>query len=365
MDHRLLACLKQIDAVLLEREQPDSFRIFRQDAPWFVDMFGEVEMVSEAELYDRMPFVAFMSEQPPEARREWEGPFEMVDSDGATIYLRMSCFGDGNSQILIDNLSDDPERIPKDMLQKAREGALHFESVQRDFREKEFLLSCIVHDLAGPLTGIQGALGLLNRDGLSEEQCEQIIALALRQCERQGKMISEVVSLFGTQMDKLSRRGQSSKSTVNLSRVVADVTETFRPAFQLAGITLLGPEQKEALTTVGETEKVERIVTNLLENSLRAIPTGSSVWVEIRQCENQGWVSVTDNGPGVSSDVQRSLFTGVLGRGNKLSGKLGLGLYFCRLTVESWGGHIAYSDRDGGGAIFKFSLPLSESEPEG
>ena len=359
MKARLLSCLKQIDAVLLERKGTELFDLYGQDAPWFVDMFGEVEVVSEAELFDKMPFVEFMVKQPPEARRDWEGPFEMLGLDGEMLYLRMSCFGDDSSKILIDNLSDDPERVPKEMLQKARDGALHLESVEKDFREKEFLLSCIVHDLAGPLTGIQGALGLLNREGLSDEQRDQIIALAVRQCERQGKMISEVVSLFGTQMDELSRRDQTTKSIIDLARVVTDVTETFRPAFQLAGMTLSAPDQAQSLVTHGQTEKVERIVTNLLENSLRAIPDGSSVWVEVSEHDDFGWVSISDDGPGVPEDVRRSLFTGVLGRGNKLSGKLGLGLYFCRLTVESWGGVIRYSERDGGGANFEFGLPLS------
>ena len=63
-----------------------------------------------------------------------------------------------------------------------------------------------------------------------------------------------------------------------------------------------------------------------------------------------------DQGPGVSSEVESSLFD-KFSRDHRSGGKIGLGLYFCRVTVERWGGRIGYMPRAPVGSRFWFHLP--------
>ena len=73
-------------------------------------------------------------------------------------------------------------------------------------------------------------------------------------------------------------------------------------------------------------------------------------------------VSIQDEGPGVPPEVVPQLFQKFVRRG-KSEGKAGLGLYFCRMTVEQWGGKIGCEPRDGGGTSFWFRLESLRRPP--
>ena len=90
-------------------------------------------------------------------------------------------------------------------------------------------------------------------------------------------------------------------------------------------------------------KKVARIFTNLLENALRYTPAGSGVTIGI---EDEGAflkAYVDDEGPGLPADLRPAEMFALFGKGKKNGGKAGLGLYFCRVTVERWGGSIGCS----------------------
>ncbi|MEO0558353.1 MAG: ATP-binding protein, partial [Bacteroidota bacterium] len=71
-----------------------------------------------------------------------------------------------------------------------------------------------------------------------------------------------------------------------------------------------------------------------------------------------------DDGPGVPPDEIADLFTRLRqgkATGATTPGKAGLGLYFCRITAENWGGQIRYATRDDGGAQFSVQLPRADA----
>jgi K+-sensing histidine kinase KdpD len=69
-------------------------------------------------------------------------------------------------------------------------------------------------------------------------------------------------------------------------------------------------------------------------------------------------VSVLDEGTGVSPDVMPELFEIYASNGDN-AGNIGLGLYFCKIAIERWGGNFKYENRtDMTGSLFQFELPL-------
>ncbi|HKN59926.1 MAG TPA: response regulator, partial [Candidatus Acidoferrales bacterium] len=66
---------------------------------------------------------------------------------------------------------------------------------------------------------------------------------------------------------------------------------------------------------------------------------------------------VDDEGPGLPEDASRDRIFALFGKGKDRPGKAGLGLYFCKMTVERWGGVIGADNRPGGGSRFWFRLP--------
>ncbi len=116
------------------------------------------------------------------------------------------------------------------------------------------------------------------------------------------------------------------------------------------------------VAVIGEEMRLFRVLTNLIDNALRYSSPGGVVRIAVRVEDSSVAVSVEDEGPGVPLAMLPRLFE-KFARGRDRASRTGLGLFFCRITVENWGGAIGYESRDGGGARFWFRLksahPLS------
>jgi signal transduction histidine kinase len=111
----------------------------------------------------------------------------------------------------------------------------------------------------------------------------------------------------------------------------------------------------EPASVLGEETRLFRVLTNLVDNALRFSPSGGTVRITTSREGATVTVCVEDDGPGVSPDVLPHLFE-KLARGRDRKGGTGLGLFFCRITVENWGGAIGYERREAGGTRFWIRL---------
>jgi signal transduction histidine kinase len=107
---------------------------------------------------------------------------------------------------------------------------------------------------------------------------------------------------------------------------------------------------------VGEKSRLERVIFNLVDNALRHGPSGSVVTVAVTRDGDGILITVDDEGVGVPPNLARTVFD-KFSQGRERGGRAGLGLYFCRITVEQWGGSIGYTPRSTGGSRFWFRLP--------
>jgi signal transduction histidine kinase len=107
---------------------------------------------------------------------------------------------------------------------------------------------------------------------------------------------------------------------------------------------------------VGDKSRLDRVISNLAENAYRHSPPESTVTIGLQQEGEYITVTVDDEGAGVAPEMTTTLFQ-KFSQGKNRAGRAGLGLYFCRITVERWGGAIGYSSRPQGGSRFWFRLP--------
>lgn len=297
------------------------------------------------------PFLESMLDgaEPSDFEGEPLGPWEQDEGAFLAEFLKI----EQGTVLLLRRLGQDyQEQVA--LLQTARENSLAHEALVRETKKKEYLLHCIVHDLAGPLTSIKGALHIMNRPSLPEETVQELLKIGFRQCARQESMIKEILEVFAAELKVAERR--ETKESAQLPEVARAVTSSLQAAFANRGLELktTGPQD---LMVVGEDSKLERVISNLVENALRNATTDTEV--EIRTVEEDGFAltEILDRGPGVPDEVTATLFQ-AFSKSGPGGGKIGLGLYFCRITVESWGGEIGYRHRAGGGANFWFKLPL-------
>lgn len=312
--------------------------------PWDLDHFVFLECV----LPDLEP--CWEGTEPSRGSGVWE-----QQSDQGMIPLEAYPVpSDGRRVLLLRNLGESyAEQV--EILQKARDNALVHEALEAEIKKKEFLLHTVVHDLAGPLTSIKGALHILSRQGLPPDKAAELLKIGMRQCDRQERMIREILEVFAAEVDALNERKVDTRTDPD--QACKHVVEALTAAYQDKGVDLI--YQGAPCRVVGDDAKLERVVSNLAENALRNVPAGKKVEIVVTPGEADALIEVKDNGPGVPEEAAANLFQ-KMAKGKKGGGKIGLGLYFCKLTVQAWGGEIGYRPSDSGGACFWFRLPYGQ-----
>ncbi len=224
-------------------------------------------------------------------------------------------------------------------------------------RMREDLVSMIVHDLRGPLTAILGALEtLLQQDTrpLSEIQ-RTLIELA----QEGGR---HMLGLVNTLLD--IRRLEAGKmpllfAPVHLADIVARVIAQLEPLVQERRLTVSKELPADLPLVRADQEKIARVFENLLHNALKYSYPGGVIRVRAETGSDAVRCEVVDYGVGIPKAEQERIFDKFVQvhRSGAPRGT-GLGLAFCRLTVEAHGGRIWVESEEGKGTTFNFTVPV-------
>ncbi|MFO1022791.1 MAG: ATP-binding protein [Planctomycetales bacterium] len=105
---------------------------------------------------------------------------------------------------------------------------------------------------------------------------------------------------------------------------------------------------------------IQQVLVNLLDNAAKFSPGGSPLQISARTEGKMMWVEVADRGPGLPVGEEGAIFNKFYQVRGHARGGSGIGLAVCRGIIELHGGKIVAENRAGGGAVFRFSLPLGE-----
>lgn len=330
---------------------------------WFARVFGAA---AEGGTFRPAECSPFLENFLDDAARAWNaggraraesGAWIERGEGGAEVALEAeACVLDGRRILLIVNQQ---ERFVEtsSRLQTAREEKLAHERLRREIQTKEILLHCIVHDLSQPLTAIRGCLSLLTM-GLPPEKVREVADIADRQTRKQEEMIRDVLKAFSSEMEALQSAGAG--RTADLAQAAREVVAEYSAAFGNQGIRLALAPRLDApgdWRATAEPDRLRRMFTNYLENALRYSPPGSTTTVGVEEDGAFLRAFVDDQGPGLPEGMTAADLFRLFGKGKESGGKAGLGLYFCKITAERWGGHVGCERRSGGGTRFWFQLP--------
>ena len=282
-------------------------------------------------------------------------PYVKTES-GLVADLHLFAGAEGDWVLLLDATEDARQR--QLLQQKGNELSLSYQRLVKEIQKKEILLHCIVHDLAGPLMGIRGGFELLSGENISDKG-RKFLEIGLRQAAKQDALIREILQAFSAEVESLESFNADPDKAPDAAQSTKEVIEALSSAFALNQVNLrfdpnLDPTKDWKV--VGEKSRLDRVISNLIENAMRHSPANSTVTVSCHDEGEKVLVSIDDEGPGVPPEVGPTLFQ-KFAQGKKGKGKVGLGLYFCRITVEHWGGEIGHSPREQGGTRFWFRLP--------
>ncbi|MBE9052924.1 HAMP domain-containing histidine kinase [Nostocales cyanobacterium LEGE 11386] len=244
------------------------------------------------------------------------------------------------------------------LIQKARENNLNYQHFLKENQKKEVLIYCIIHDIAGQLSAINCCLALLEFENLTSKG-EEYLEIARKQSVNQEMLIREVLDAFSAEVLSLESFTVNSDIAPNILSSAQEVIELLNPTFALNDMQLQLSATIDITAdwkVIGDKSRLNRVISNLVENAYRHSPPESTVTINLQPDGEYILFTVDDEGGGVPPDMVSNLFQ-KFSQGKYKSGRAGLGLYFCRITVERWGGAIGYIPNVKGGSQFWFRLP--------
>jgi two-component system sensor histidine kinase KdpD len=223
------------------------------------------------------------------------------------------------------------------------------------------LLSAVSHDLRTPLSVITGAASTL-ADGietLPSNLRRELLDSILDEAGHLNRLVANLLDMTRLEAGvlELHKDWQSLEEIVGAS--LAHLSQ------QLKSHPVVTHLQPDLPFMPMDDLLIQQVLVNLLENAAKYSPPGAPIELTAFTNETMLTVEVADRGLGLSESELAHVFEKFY-RAPGSSGRpgAGLGLTICRGIVELHGGQIEAENRPGGGAVFRFTLPLAASQPE-
>lgn len=288
--------------------------------------------------------------------RRHDGEYRHVIARGAPL-LRP----DGNVKEWVGNCTDNHAEtlllVQNDRL-LASERAARAEA-ERTSRLKDEFLATLSHELRTPLSAILGWSQLLQRTDLNSEEAHEGLATIERNARAQAQLIEDLLDMSRIISGKIRLDVQS----VDLPAVITAAIGTVKHSAAAKRIEVTSQFDPHVDTIVGDPNRIQQVVWNLLSNSIKFTPPDGKVAVSLRHIGNNVEISVRDSGAGIAPEFLPHVFERFRqadATTTRHHGGLGLGLAIVKHLVELHGGSVGvWSGGVGQGSAFIILLPTS------
>lgn len=231
---------------------------------------------------------------------------------------------------------------------------------REEMRERTEFVSMVSHELRNPLHSLNGFLKVVlqGRAGELNETQQEFLDLAANQVEQLKGRIGELLEFNRLEAGRLSLHPEYS----DLPLVVKATVQRLQIQAEQASIELVNYVTTDLPTVYMDSERISQVLTNLIENAIKAMPTGGSITIAAHTTNEAVEISVSDTGIGIPKAELSKIFGRfyqLRTKGAARNGHLGLGLTICQQIIEGHQGRIWVESEEGRGTTFSFSLPLS------
>lgn len=242
------------------------------------------------------------------------------------------------------------------LAQEAHEAKIRVEAE----RLRNLLLSSVSHDLRTPLATITGAASsLLEADGLLQAETRgELIQAILDEAERLNRLLGNLLSMTRIESGGVHVQMEWQPIEEAVGAALNHVEKILRGR----RVSVRIPDDLPLVRIDGAL--MEQVLVNLLENAIKYTPEGTTIEIAARVEGAQVVVEVADHGPGLPEGDEERIFE-KFHRGPRAADRrgVGLGLSICRGIVELHGGKIWATNREAGGAAFRFTIPVGVQPP--
>jgi len=298
-----------------------------------------------------------------------------IERDVNAMIEKVREYNRGNKSARIWGSNITELRILSEQINRmADEGETALSSVHAEDQRESGFISDVSHELRTPLTAIKGTAETLLDGDVDELDRIRFLNTIILECERLTRLAEDLLNLQriegGTGEIKLSR--------FSLGEAVSRAEATLDSIIDLRSVTFETYGEPEEV--LGDIDRIQQVVVNLVDNATLAVGEGGRVWVEYGVCDRYelgplvheehladadefAFMSIYDDGPGIPASKRIHLFDRFsrqqYSRDRKTGGS-GLGLSIVKAIVKSHGGAI---DASFGADEVRLSGPHSDAPP--
>jgi len=237
------------------------------------------------------------------------------------------------------------------------------QALERSDRTRRQLLADVSHELSTPLAAIRGYVETLSMAEvpLTENTRRRYLNIVTDETERLEHIVGDLLELA-----RLEGGGGSwREEDVSIDQLLERVRNRHEPRLRERSVTLYTEREASADdTVVGDPNRLEQALQNLVANAIRHTPPGGTVTVRAEARGDRLVLSVEDTGPGISAEHLPRIFDRFYKvdesrASTDTSYGSGLGLSIVRAIVTRHGGTVTASNVEGGGARFEIQLPIA------
>jgi heavy metal sensor kinase len=211
----------------------------------------------------------------------------------------------------------------------------------------------IAHDLRSPITRIRGIAEMTLTSGKSMGEYESMAANTIEECDRLLEMTDTMLDISELE----AGAANLAMAEVDMTRVVEEACELFQPPAEDKGIAVV-VEMPAGALVYGDIQRLQRMVSNLLDNAIKYTPPAGTVTVSADGDESRVFVEVKDTGIGMSGEDFSNIFERFYRCDpSRSNAGVGLGLSLVMAIARSHGGDVAVTSSPGKGSTFTVSLP--------
>lgn len=227
--------------------------------------------------------------------------------------------------------------------------------------QRRALLTDLSHDLRTPLASLQGYVETLAIKGesLSASERQQFIDISLKNLRNLKRLIDQIFELAYLEGGQIKLKQEN----FLLTELLHDIVAKFKIKAEEKSLNLKVTANTINVYVNADIEKLERVLSNLIENAIRHTPSDGTIELIVEQDQHQAKLQVRDTGVGIAEDELPFIFDARYQASNTKPDNLkhtGLGLAISRQLVSVLGSDLTVTSELNQGTCFAFELPLAK-----
>lgn len=224
--------------------------------------------------------------------------------------------------------------------------------------QKEKILNTVAHDLRSPINNISAISQVMLLDEQLPAEQKEMMTLIQHSSKSSLVLINDLLKKSDALTDTLLLQRTDLTLLVTQTVALLEITAAKKH------IRIQSDKDSQELPVNMDAHKIERVITNLVNNAIKFSPANSVIQVQVRNDRNEALLVVADQGIGIAKSDQGKIFdmfTRARRKGTEGEVSYGIGLSICKCIVEQHGGTITLESEIHKGTRFFVRLPLVQS----